>query len=130
MTESFGVLRQGEVSTSAEAAGVSGLAEQGAAQGITYFVSTGDTGAEGCDDNSETVATGPVSVSLTASTPFNVAVGGTVFNDTTNPATYWSATNTGQESALSYIPEDVWNDSCLASTCGSSANIAAGGRLG
>jgi subtilase family serine protease len=125
MTESFGVC-EGE-STSAEATGVSGLAEQGAAQGITYFVSTGDTGAEGCDDNSETVATGPVSVSLTASTPFNVAVGGTVFNDTTNPATYWSATNTGQESALSYIPEDVWNDSCLASTCGSSANIAAGG---
>jgi len=125
MTESFGVC-EGE-STRAEATGVSGLAEQSAAQGITYFVSTGDTGAEGCDDNSETVATGPVSVSLTASTPFDVAVGGTVFNDTTNPATYWSATNTGQESALSYIPEDVWNDSCLASSCGSNASIAAGG---
>ncbi len=125
MTESFGVC-EGE-STSAEATGVSGLAEQGAAQGITYFVSTGDNGAEGCDNNSETVATLPVSVSLTASTPFNVAVGGTVFNDSADPTKYWSATNTNQESALSYIPEDVWNDSCLASSCGGNANIAAGG---
>ena len=124
MTESFGVC---EAEDAGEQPGVKALAEQAAAQGITYFVSTGDTGAEGCDDNSETVATGPVSVSLTASTPFNVAVGGTVFNDTANPATYWSATNTGQESALSYIPEDVWNDSCLAPSCGSNANIAAGG---
>jgi hypothetical protein len=122
MTESFGIC---EADDAAEQPGVFALAEQAAAQGITYFVSTGDTGAEGCDDNSETVATGPVSVSLTASTAFDVAVGGTVFNDTANPATYWSATNTDQESALSYIPEDVWNDSCLASTCGSSANIAA-----
>jgi subtilase family serine protease len=124
MTESFGSC---EADDTGEEAGVEALAEQAAAQGITYFVSTGDTGAEGCDDNSETVAIGPVSVSLTASTPFDVAVGGTVFNDAANPATYWSATNTGQESALSYIPEDVWNDSCLASSCGSNANIAAGG---
>ena len=54
-------------------------------------------------------------------------MGGTVFNDSADPAKYWSATNTDQESALSYIPEDVWNDSCLASSCGSNANIAAGG---
>jgi pro-kumamolisin-like protein/Big-like domain-containing protein len=124
MTESFGIC---EAENTGEQPGVSALAEQAAAQGITYFVSTGDTGAEGCDDNSETVATGPVSVSLTASTPFNVAVGGTVFNDSADPTKYWSATNTNQESAISYIPEDVWNDSCLASSCGSSASIAAGG---
>ncbi|MFZ1007028.1 MAG: protease pro-enzyme activation domain-containing protein, partial [Candidatus Sulfotelmatobacter sp.] len=108
--------------------GVTALAEQAAAQGITYFVSTGDAGAEGCDDpNSETVATGPVSVNILAATPFNTAVGGTVFDDTANPTLYWSSTNTGQESAISYIPEDVWNDSCAASSCGSNANIAASG---
>ena len=124
MTESFGSC---EAEDTGEAPGVEALAEQAAAQGITYFVSTGDTGAEGCDNNSETVATGPVSVSLTASTPFNVAVGGTVFNDSADPTEYWSSTNTNQESAISYIPEDVWNDSCSASNCGSNANIAAGG---
>jgi hypothetical protein len=127
MTESFSGCEAGGP-TSTDAAGVSALAEQAAAQGITYFVSTGDSGAEGCDDpGSETVATGPVSVNLLAATPFNVAVGGTVFNDTANPALYWSSTNTSQESALSYIPEDVWNDSCLSSACGINANIAAGG---
>jgi subtilase family serine protease len=126
MTESFSTCEAGN--TSGQALGVSALAEQAAAQGITYFVSTGDSGAEGCDDpNSETVATsGLVSVNLLAATPFNVAVGGTVFNDTTNPALYWTSTNNGQESALSYIPEDVWNDSCLASTCSTNANIFAG----
>lgn len=125
MTESFsGCEAQ---STSAQAAGVSSLAEQAAAQGITYLVSTGDSGAEGCDDpNSETVATGPISVNLLASTPYNLAVGGTVLNENGRPTVYWSTTNSGQESALSYIPEDVWNDSCLAATCGSDANIAAG----
>ena len=125
MTESFGSCEA--ASTSTEAAGYSGLAEQAAAQGISYFVSTGDNGAEGCDDqDSETVATGPVSVNVLASTPFNTAVGGTVFNENGQPSVYWSSTNTNQESALSYIPEDVWNDSCPASTCGSTANIVAG----
>ena len=129
MTESFSGCEAG--ATNAEANGVAGLAEQAAAQGISYMVSTGDAGAEGCDDpNFETVATGPISVNLLASTPFTVGVGGTVFNDNTNPATYWSATNNANGvSALSYIPEDVWNDSCAAGSCpsGTNPNIAAGG---
>ncbi len=125
MSESFGGCEAGTTST--QAAGVSLLAEQAAAQGITYFVSTGDNGAEGCDDqNSETVATGPLSVNVLASTPFNVAVGGTVFNEN-GLTTFWSSTNNGYNgSAISYIPENVWNDSCPASTCSTSANIWAG----
>ena len=125
MTESFGSCEA--LSTNAQAMGVSALAEQAAVQGITYLVSTGDNGAEGCDDpGSETVATGSVSVNLLASTPFNVAVGGTVLNENVNPSVYWSTTNTNQESVISYIPENVWNDSCLASNCAKRANIAAG----
>ncbi len=124
MTESFGSC-EADFSQS-EADGYSALAEQAAAQGISYFVSTGDSGAEGCDDpNSETVASGPISVNLLASTPFDTAVGGNVFNENGNSTLYWSATNTNQESALSYIPEDVWNDSCTATACGSNANISA-----
>src|SRR5580700_4712896 len=56
-----------------------------------------------------------VAVNAFASTPNNVAVGGTDFSDTyagTN-ATYWNSSNTSTfGSALSYIPEIPWNDSC------------------
>ena len=127
MTESFSGCEADTTSTNA--AGISALAEQAAAQGITYFVAAGDNGAEGCDDPGiETVASGPLSVNVLASTAFNVAVGGTVFNEHGQNSTYWSTTNTEDfESAISYIPEDVWNDSCLASSCGTNANIVAGG---
>ena len=51
-----------------------------------------------------------------ASTPYNVAVGGTDFNDIGTQTLYWSTANsTGQVSAMKYIPEDVWNDSCTNS---------------
>jgi hypothetical protein len=91
------------------------LWEQAAAQGITVMVSTGDSGSDSCDDGNG-IATLGLSVSSTASTPFNVAVGGTDFNDANNPGTYWSASNsgTGLLSAKSYIPEMTWNDSCAA----------------
>ena len=128
MSESFGSCEANMSST--QAAGISALAEQAAAQGITYLVSSGDDGAEGCDNQDvETVADGPISVSGLASTAFNVAVGGTVFNEN-GKTTYWTSSNTSTfESAVSYIPEDVWNDSCPQSTCGSNANIwaASGG---
>src|SRR5207245_3792134 len=83
----------------------------------------------GCDNLSETVATGPVSVNVLASTAYNVAVGGTVFNENGQDSTYWSANNQPNSfaSALKYIPENVWNDSCSSATCGNNANIAAGG---
>ena len=104
------------------------IAEQAAAQGITFTASTGDAGAEGCDSpNFETVAAGPITVNIPASTPFTVAVGGTEFNEGTG--TFWSGTNSGTgESALSYIPEDTWNDSCAQGQGGCvDPNIAAGG---
>ena len=125
MTESFGSCEY--FATDSEVAGVNGLAEQAAAQGISYFVSTGDNGAAGCDDPNEPSALYPPSVNLLASTPFAVAVGGTVFNEGGHEALYWSSTNTGLQSALSYIPENVWNDSCSSATCGgANANLWAG----
>jgi len=85
---------------------------QAVTQGITPFVSSGDSGAAGCDGGSATTGTG-AAVSGLASTPYNVAVGGTQFNDTASPSTYWSSTNnsTNQSSALGYIPEMAWNES-------------------
>jgi hypothetical protein len=127
MTESFSTCEANV--TSAEAQGVSTLAQQAAAQGLTYIVSSDDSGAEGCDNpGAETVATGPISVNLLASSPYTVAVGGTVFNENGQDSKYWKASNGFiAESAISYIPEDVWNESCTAAQCGQNANIAAGG---
>ena len=129
MTESFSGCEA--ETTASSAAGYAALAEQAAAQGITYLVSTGDSGAEGCDDpDTETVATGPVSVNVLASTAFDTAVGGTIFNENSQSGTYWSASNSAEgESAISYIPEDVWNQSCTAANCasGNDPGIWAGG---
>ena len=72
--------------------------EQAAAQGITVLVSTGDNGSAGCDDpNSVDFASNGLAVSGFASTPFNVAVGGTDFSYTVaSPSSvYWNTTNSG-----------------------------------
>jgi len=90
--------------------------EQAAAQGITVVVSSGDSGSAGCDDpHSEAVAGRGLSVNGLASTPFNIAVGGTDFDVlTTKFSSYVGATNTATyTSALGYIPETTWNDSTV-----------------
>jgi len=112
MTESFGLCEA--FFNSAEAQAISALAEQAAAEGITYMVSTGDNGAEGCSDpNSSSANQAPPGVNMLASTPFTVAVGGTMFNEGNNNSTYWNSANgPGGMTAKSYIPENVWNESC------------------
>jgi Pro-kumamolisin, activation domain/Bacterial Ig-like domain (group 3) len=126
MTESFGGCEEGV--TAAESMNISNLAEQAAAQGITYMVSAGDSGSAGCDAPTEAVATLGVSVNVLASSAYTVAVGGAMFNDTASPTTYWNATDTAAlVSAKSYIPENVWNESCSAASCGKQdANLFAG----
>src|SRR6266850_389652 len=88
--------------------------QQAVTQGVSVFVASGDSGAAGCD-NGVADATHGIGVNAFASTPYNVAVGGTDFSDTffgTNP-TYWSSSNTPTfGSAISYAPEIPWNDSC------------------
>ena len=102
------------------------LWEQAAAEGITVFVSAGDPGSAGCDDfTSATVAKNGLAVSGFASTPFNVAVGGTDFDDVGTQSNFWitppTANGPGRESALGYIHEMTWNDSCAAAA--TSANL-------
>ena len=96
---------------------------QAAAQGITVMVSTGDSGAAGCSDPS--LASGSVkAVNGLASTPYNIAVGGTQFKEGTG--TYWNSVNASYDtSALSYIPETAWNES--GSVSGGSGLWATGG---
>jgi subtilase family serine protease len=91
--------------------------QQAVAEGISVFVAAGDSGATGCD-NGAAEATHGIGVNAFASTPYNVAVGGTDFSDTfagTN-LNYWNSTNTSTfGSAISYLPEIPWDDSCANS---------------
>jgi hypothetical protein len=125
MTESFGLCEQ--LAGTAQANSEASVAEQAAAQGITFIASTGDAGASGCDNpNAETVATIPIGVQVPAALPFTVALGGNQF--TQNDASFWAANEdpATKESALKYIPEDVWNESCATvATC--AADVIAGG---
>ena len=101
-------------SGAASNASINALYQQAVAEGISIFVASGDEGAASCDPG-ETSATHGLGVSANATTPYNVAVGGTDFSDSLNGTnnTYWSKTNTATYgSALSYIPEIPWNDSC------------------
>jgi Pro-kumamolisin, activation domain/Bacterial Ig-like domain (group 3) len=128
MSESYGDCEANY--TSAQAAGISALAQQAAAQGITYVVAAGDSGSAGCDDpNTETKASHPPSVNILASTPYTIAVGGTMFNENGQDAKYWNTNNDSMTlgSALSYIPENAWNESCSGSSCAGGGSIWAGG---
>ena len=99
------------------------LWQQAAAQGIAVTVSTGDSGSAGCDYNA-TVASGGLQVSGYASTPYNIAVGGTDFYGLNNAFTTYVGTTNGTlyRSAKSYIPESTWNDSTTNNTT-ISANV-------
>ena len=113
MSTSFGSCESSMGST--ENTFYNNLWSQAASEGITSFVSTGDSGAAGCNGGSDTSGSGGLAVSGLASTPYNVAVGGTEFNE--GSGSYWNTSNsTGDVSAKSYIPEIAWNESSIA-TC-------------
>ena len=90
--------------------------QTGVAAGMSIFVSSGDGGADSCDNHdTATSSTSGISASGFASTPYNVAVGGTDFSDTYSnvTSTYWNSSNSPTYgSARSYIPEIPWNNSC------------------
>ena len=110
---------------SSEQAFYNNLWFQATLQGITPFVASGDAGAAGCDSGSDTSGSGQA-VNGLASTPYNVAVGGTEFSEGTG--TYWSTGNgSGYGSALGYIPETAWNESGAVS--GGSDLWATGGGV-
>jgi subtilase family serine protease len=104
------------------------LWEQAAAEGITVTVSTGDSGSASCDDpDSQAFAVNGLAISGFASTPYNVAVGGTDFYYSdfnqgstaiqNQVATYWNTTTsaTPTVSIKGVIPEQPWNDSQFGS---------------
>ena len=99
---------------------------QAAVQGISSMVASGDSGPAGCDGGNDSSGSGPA-VSGLASTPFNLAVGGTQFDE--GSGTYWrTRPDPDQSSALGYIPEQAWNES--GSAGGSGLWASSGGPSG
>jgi len=115
--------------------------QQASAQGITITVSSGDSGPANCDSSDEPSAANGLVVNALGSTPYNISVGGTDFDDLAgNFSEYVDATTSGNppyyRTALQYIPEKPWNDSTLINTSiaanvpltdGGITNIIAGG---
>jgi subtilase family serine protease len=96
-----------------------GIMEQGASQGQTVVAASGDTGSTACYDpttkNPVTAAMEVLAVNYPASSAYAVGVGGTEFpaaDVAASSTTYWKSASGSDlvNSALSYIPEQAWND--------------------
>ena len=99
------------------------VAEEAAAQGITFVAAAGNSGAAGCAvPGTSGSATSPAfAVNGFASSPYMTAVGGTDFYyGSGSVSTYWNTTNTSYSSAKTYIPEQVWNNSYAPGGSGTS----------
>jgi len=105
VTTSYGAC-EADLGTSALAY-YSQLLQMASAEGMTVTAASGDDGATDCDVNVGSAVDG-LAVDFPASSPQVTGVGGTQLNDASG--TYWSASNGANGgSALSYIPEIVWN---------------------
>jgi hypothetical protein len=114
-----------EIGNSSDNMLFSNLWEQAAAQGETVVVSAGDAGSANSADQNQSIASHGLAVNALGSTPYNVAAGGTDFQDffndgegdtSFNLAHYWNSSNgPGNSSALSYVAEMTWNDTCASS---------------
>jgi uncharacterized protein (TIGR03437 family) len=96
------------------------MAQQANSEGITWLAAAGDDGAADCEDQNATIAQDGLAVDAPGSIPEVTSMGGSEFNE--GSGAYWSSTNTANgASALSYIPEMVWNDTAPG------GGLAAGG---
>jgi hypothetical protein len=107
---------------------VTSVGQQAQAQGQTLVVSSGDSGAAGCDTQG-VPASDPARLGISAGvpvdSPYYTGVGGTTLSgDVSNPAPYWNQTAGQVNSALAYIPETVWND-----TSSTNGLLASGGGV-
>ena len=117
----------GELST------IEGYLSQANASGQTVTAAAGDTGAADCDgtpQNPVAIATHGLAVDYPASSVYVTGMGGTVFfADLGSPTStqFWAGAsdpNSTSPSALSYIPETVWNDTNVLNL-----NVGTGGGV-
>ncbi|HXE07519.1 MAG TPA: protease pro-enzyme activation domain-containing protein [Acidobacteriaceae bacterium] len=102
------------------------LFKQAAAQGQTIIASAGDAGSTDCDAGISAIE--GLTVDFPASSPYVLAMGGTMLNEgsATGGTTYWLGTDTtfsagstvpnADVSAKSYIPEAAWDEDSAGST--------------
>lgn len=100
------------------------VVEQGASQGQSILAASGDTGSTACFDPGgssglSTTQQEALSVNYPASSAYATGIGGTEFSSadvTSSNSTYWESSSGTDvvSSALSYIPEQVWNDDSAA----------------
>jgi subtilase family serine protease len=86
------------------------LLAQANVQGQTVTSSSGDAGGTDCDSSG--IASEGLNVDFPSSSPFVTSAGGTMFSgDVSSPSNYWNSTNGNNgSSAISYIPEQPWNE--------------------
>ena len=115
------------------------ILEQGASQGQSIIVSSGDSGSTACyidltTNSTPTSKEEELAVGYPASSAYVTAMGGTEFpaaDVSSSNTTYWESASGSDvvSSAKSYIPEQVWNDdsSSTASTYGAQYALSSGG---
>jgi uncharacterized protein (TIGR03437 family) len=88
------------------------VAQQANAQGITFLVASGDSGAALCDHGSPVPqAAKGARANFPSDIPEVTSVGGTMFNE--GAGRYWGSNTVNNASALSYIPEVAWNETAV-----------------
>jgi subtilase family serine protease len=122
ISDSYGLCET--ITGAAEIALENSEAQMAVAEGITFFIAQGDTGADECAPNESTnYSTLGINSGDNTASIYAVDIGGTDFmaqydSDVNGVplSNYWSATNDSVTlaSALSYIPEIPWNDSCTS----------------
>ena len=102
--------------------------QQANAEGITVLGPSGDSGAADCDTGNTSVD--GLAVDMPGSLPTVTSVGGTEFQEGTDPGhIYWRSlpgVDVTPGSAIMYIPEGAWNDTNVIIN-GSSIGLTAGG---
>jgi subtilase family serine protease len=113
-----------------------GILEQGVSQGQSVIAAAGDDGSTSCygETSLSSAEQQELAVNYPASSAFATGLGGTEFpaaDVAASNSTYWkqSSGNDVISSALSYIPEQVWNDdsAAIAAQYGAQYAISAGG---
>jgi subtilase family serine protease len=105
------------------------LFKRGNAQGQTILAAAGDEGATDCDAGP--LAIEGLTVDFPGSSPYVTSMGGTSFNEGNANGTtqYWSGNSSSSMdnagSAISYIPETIWNDNSIDSFAGGGGGASA-----
>jgi hypothetical protein len=108
---------------------VTQVGQQANGQGQTIVVASGDSGAAGCDlqsDAADVPALYGAWVGIPADSPSYTGVGGTTLSgdEPNNYAAYWIQTPGLVNSALGYIPEKPWNETDSSGLAASGGGVS------